>query len=169
MLDKLTTQTAYKIVALTGIFLVVLSPYIAWKFFVDLEYDAVTLFEQSILSRLDRESTQLHYRSVQKAIAVSRQESDDPESVDYSDSEIDRLQEEAANLTRQIAQLTVDAGTLASAKQALILKIKIALAITFLVMLTAMLLAVFGLMGWTFHIRIYQERRGSGQRRATDT
>lgn len=168
MLDKLTTQTAYKIIALTGIFLVVLSPYVAWKFFADLEHEAVTLFEQSILSRLDRESTQLHYRSVQKAIEVSRHESDDPESVDYSDSEIERLHEEAANLTRQIAQLAVEAGTLRSAKQALMLKVKLALSITFLAMLTAMLLAVFGLMGWTFHIRIFQERRGSSQGRATD-
>jgi heme O synthase-like polyprenyltransferase len=48
------------------------------------------------------------------------------------------------------------------------LKIKLALSIAFLVMLTAMLLAVFGLMGWTFHIHIYQERRRAGRERATD-
>lgn len=170
MFDKLTTQTTYKIILFIGLAIVAVSPFLAWKYISNLEQAAVTIFEQSILNRLDLESTQLHYQSVQNVIAASQKTTDDPDAIDYSSSEMEHLQTEAVNLSDQIAQLKVDAGVLASAKTALITDIKIILVIIFIVMLVAMLLAAFGLLGWYFHIRIFQERRNeSRQERITDT
>ena len=159
MFDRLTTQTAYKTFAFLGLTIVVLSPYLAWQYISGIEPEATTIFEQSILNRLDLESTQLHFLSIKNAIAANRHKPDDPDAISYSASEVEHLQAEAINLSNQIEQLTIDGRTLMAAKKALVTDIKMAFAITLITMIVAMLLAVFGLLGWSFHIRIYQERR----------
>lgn len=169
MLEKLATQSAYKVFALTGLLLVVITPYVAWQYVTKLEDKAVSIFEQSILTRLDQESLQEQYQSIQNAISASLDRTDSNEAVNYSASELEYLRAESYNLTTQIESLAIDAGTFAAAKKAIIKEIKIAFVLSFVIMLCSMLLAAFGFLGWYFHIRIYQERRSDfGEGRFTD-
>jgi hypothetical protein len=170
MLENLTTKTAYRYFAATGLFLVVLTPYLGWNYLNTLEQKAVSIFEQSILTDLDLESTKLQYRSIQNAITASQKTSGDPDSIDYTSSQIEYLQSEANLLNNQIELLAIDAGTLTATKKAMIDHLKLAFTISFIVMLIAMLLASFGLLGWIFNVRIYQERRSElRQGRITDS
>ena len=159
MLEKLTTQTAYKILAVSGLLIVALAPYVGWKYLASLESEAISVFESSILNRLDLESTQQQRLSLENAIAISRQQPDHPDAVDYSAAELKLLQAESDNLSARIKLLTDEHSELEVAKQSLINTTRIAFVTIFAVMLIAMLLTFLGVLGWYFHVRIYQERR----------
>ena len=169
MLEKLATQFAYKIFALSGLLIALLTPYFGWQYTKKLETKAVLIFEQVILTQLDLESLHQQYQSIQKAISASRGEANDVNSVDYSESELEHLQAESQHINAQIEALAIDAGTMKAAKKAIITEVKLAFIIIFFVMLVSTLAAAFGLLGWYFHIRIYRERRSEfGEGRISD-
>jgi len=164
---KLTTQVVYKILAVSGLLIVALTPYLGWKYFVALESRATSVFEQSIFSRLDLESTQQQYQSLENAIAASRQNPDHPDAVDYSASELKILQDELNTINARLNRLTDDLNTLEAVKQSLIKDAKLALGYMFALMSVAMLLASLGILGWYFHVRIYRERRNAPRQEET--
>ncbi|MBN1377888.1 MAG: hypothetical protein JXA04_01480 [Gammaproteobacteria bacterium] len=164
MLEKITTQTTYKIFTAIGFIIVALTPWFGRGYVENIEQMAVAVFEQSILTRLDLESTQLQYQSIQNAITASHRQSDDPDAVDYTASQVEQLETEAANLNIQIKQLLIQADTLEATRKTIITEFKIALVFAFVLMLIAMLLASFGLLGWIYHVRVFRERRRNADR-----
>ncbi len=169
MLDKLTTHTAYKTCALIGSLIVILMPYVAWQYISDTEDRVLSVLEQDVLTKLDLESMKIQYQLIQNAISASQSNSNNPNAVDYSESELEHLQAESLNLRTQIESLALDLGTVEATKKAIIWEVKLIAGLCFIIMLLAMLIAAYGYLGWYFHIRIYQERRSEfGESRVTD-
>ena len=169
MFEKLTTNTAYKTCALIGSLFVFLMPYFAWQYISDSEDRILSVLEQGVLTKLDLESMQIQYRLIQDAISASQSGSNDPNAVDYTESELEHLRAESLNLSTQIQTLALDLGTVEATKKAILSEVKLIAGLCFIVMLFAMLFAAYGYLGWYFHIRIYQERRSEfGEGRVTD-
>ncbi len=169
MLEKLANQTAYKTCALAGSLVAILLPFFASQYISSLEEKAVSIFEQGILTKLDLESTQIQFKLINDAIAASQNDVIAPNTVDYTESELEHLQAESLNLNSQIESLALSVGTIEATKKAIITEVKLTIFLSFLVMLISTLIAAFGYLGWYFHIRIYQERRSEfGEGRYTD-
>ena len=156
---SLVTENAYKILVFVGTVVLLLTPYLSWSHFTSLKPYAVGLFEQSIMMELDLNSLNQQALLLKKAIDTSSKGNGTPESVKYSEPQLEQLRQEADSLRLQIADLNINLAKSAKNKRSFFFDISIALALTVFVLVVAGLLVIIGMLGWAFHIKVFEERR----------
>lgn len=155
---KLRGETLYKISAITGIVIVLLAGYTGWTNITQLEPRAIAIFEQHILASLDARSLNTQTEAIEYAITQSR--AAHPEhGLDYSESELDTLEQEAVLLREQLNEQLATLTRLDAEKRSIVIDIKITLIACILALTIGMVFAVFGFVAWYFHIQILEDRR----------
>lgn len=161
MLEKTSPDLVYKLFAVLGTLTVALAPYAAWQRLDAFETRATSLFEQHILAELDLQSLKQQFHALQRAVEAGRGDAGD--EADYSPSQLRQMVEEAELLNRRIEESYTELQALEKAKRELTGDLKWLFMLTLLLTSAGMILAVFGLLGWFFHVRIFRERR-AGER-----
>ncbi len=156
--NSLASGIVYKSLALFGTLLTLLTPYLSWTHLTKLEPYAVEIFEQQIIIDLDIRSLNQQYGSLENAIESSNNRNRG-NSIQYSETQLEQLKIESAALDQQIEQRVGDLDAVQAEKNSLISNVKITVGITLIVLTVAMVMAIFGFLGWYFDIKIFQERR----------
>lgn len=158
MLDKFASELTYKLLAATGILLILLLPYASWQYAKNLEQEVLPILQQQILVDLDLQSLKNQFDSLSTAIKST--ESNNPDAVEYTVSELANLYAESESISAQIETLYMHKAEIQLSKHLLIKRAKWVFFVVVGSLMVAAVMTVLGCLGWFFHVRIYEERRG---------
>lgn len=164
MIPSKPLDILYKSSVFIGIFIIVISLYIAKQYYDTQEQDTVHVFEAAILANLDMQSLAEQLLAIQSALNQAeysiQNETEETEGVSsFSDTEIQKLQADAALLQQELAESAAKARTLEQTKLNIRNKTTGLIIMLTLALTAGSIITLLGGLGWIYHVKIYPERR----------
>lgn len=172
MQSSKTLDWLYKCSVTIGIIIIAISAYMARKHYYTQEQRLMEISEAAILIHLDLQSLAEQLLAIESAVnqnSYSRENETEEttHSTDFSEAEMQKLQEDAKLLKQQIASTTETAKSLQQAKTNTRNRITGLMIILTIALTLGSVLVLLGTLGWVYHIKIYRERRDQERTKTT--
>lgn len=153
----------YKILAASGVLLIVLIVAITWWRIQQFEQNVSTVFEQIITTNLEMDGLQAELLHIERVLQVVEQntqaESVTVDDVVYDSYGIERLRNEKDSMLLHMSDKKIVMLELLDVKNHIMNEVRILFVIALIFLLLATLMAVFGWFGWYFRIELFEDRR----------
>lgn len=159
MPGKICSDTVYKVCAILGTLVVVITPYLGWQQVLSFEDKATAVFEARILTSLDLKNLKSQFNSIKSVLESDARDPTDPDAPEYTPAQMQHLLDESETLNKRIEDTLARLKALDHNKSGLVADIKLLFASTLILTVIGMVVAIFGFIGWVFHLRIFEERR----------
>lgn len=154
----------YKISAVAGTLLVIVVLALSWIRVQQFERTVLDVFEKLAVDNLEAEALHdemRHIDKVLKQVDASKDSKADiiVDGIQYTDYEIERLRYEKNNILLYMREKDLDIASTASAKDHVMVEVRILFLLSLVLLLIGTLLATFGFVGWYFRLELFEERR----------
>ena len=153
----------YKVLAVSGILLIILVIAATWWRIQLFEENVSTVFEQIITTNLEMEGLQaefLHIERVLQAVEENAQaENVTVDEVVYDSYGIDRLRNEKDSMLLHMSEKKLVLTELLDVKNHIMNEVRLLFVVALIFFLLATLMAVFGWFGWYFRVELFEDRR----------
>lgn len=153
----------YKILATSGILLIVLVIVLTWWRIQQFEQNVSTVFEQIITANLEMDGLQTELLHIERVLQVAEQntqaENVTVDDVVYDSYGIERLRNEKDTMLLHISDKKIVLLELLDVKNNIMNEVRLLFVIALIFLLLATLMAVFGWFGWYFRIELFEDRR----------
>ncbi|HEY9050848.1 MAG TPA: hypothetical protein VIQ03_04845 [Gammaproteobacteria bacterium] len=153
----------YKVLAASGILLIVLVIVVTWWRIQQFEQNVSTVFEQIITTNLEMDGLQTELLHIERVLQVAEQntqaENVTVDDVIYDSYGIERLRNEKDSMLLHMSDKKIVMLELLDVKNHIMNEVRLLFVIALIFLLLATLMAVFGWFGWYFRIELFEDRR----------
>ena len=158
----------YKICALVGLIIIILSISFSWMRMQQFEQSVSLVFEQIVTTNMEvtglKEELQ-HIQKVLKAVEESEMPGNKEEivvdEIPYTAYEIERLKNDKNNILLHIKEKELDLTESSSVKKHVMNEVRLMFGILLVCLVIGTLLSAFGFLAWYFKVELFEDRRRS--------
>ncbi|MDH5764750.1 MAG: hypothetical protein OEZ38_01950 [Gammaproteobacteria bacterium] len=154
----------YRVLAILGFLIVVISVLYAWVKINQYEISVVNTYENAVRTSMEVDAINDELKHIEKALQAVGQEDNVSgdvvaDGISYSSYEIERLRAEKANLLLFKKEKELDLASTSHVKKYVMNEIRLLFIIMIIVLFVGILLTVLGILGWYLKIELFEDRR----------
>ncbi len=157
-----TAMRFYKICAIVGTLLIILTVAYAWMRIQQFEQNVTVVFEKMVTEKLEADSLKDELRHIDKVLGKISDKSNDTVEVDgveYSSYQIERLRIDQVNLQGYYQEKNQALAQSSIVKKHIMNEVRILFMMSLAFLVIGTLLAALGFLGWYYRVEMFEERR----------
>jgi hypothetical protein len=157
-----TTNRLFKICAISGTLIILVTVSYAWMRIQQFEQNVVLVFEKMVTENLEAESLKDELQHVDKVLRMARDKSADSivvDGVEYSSYEIERLRNDSENMMGYMKEKNLALAQSAVTKKHIMNEVRFLFVLSLAFLVVGTLLAAMGYLGWYYRVEMFEERR----------
>lgn len=161
-----TAMRFYKICAIVGTLLIIITVAYAWMRIQQFEHNVFVVFEKMVTESLEVDSLKDELRHIDKVLNKTAGKTADKSSdivevdgVEYSSYQIERLRIDRVNLLGYFQEKSLALAQSAAVKRHIMNEVRILFMASLACLVVGTLLAALGYLGWYYRVEMFEERR----------
>lgn len=157
-----TAMRFYKICAILGTIIIIVTVALAWKRIQQFEQRVYVVYEELVINTLEVDSLKDELAHMDKALqAASEQPQADVvlDNISYNHYEIERLRHDRVSLLRYIKEKEEAIAHSSVSKKHIMHEVRVLFVAALGFLVAGALLSVLGYLGWYYRVEMFEERR----------
>lgn len=157
-----TAMRFYKICAIVGTLLIILTVAYAWMRIQQFEQNVSVVFEKMVMEKLEADSLKDELRHIDKVLGKISDKSNatvEVDGVEYSSYQIERLRIDQVNLQGYFQEKNQALAQSSIVKKHIMNEVRILFMMSLAFLVIGTLLAALGFLGWYYRVEMFEERR----------
>ena len=157
-----TAMRFYKICAIVGTLLIILTVAYAWMRIQQFEQNVSVVFEKMVTEKLEADSLKDELRHIDKVLDKTSDKSNaavEVDGVEYSSYQIERLRIDRVNLQGYFQEKNMALAQSSIVKKHIMNEVRILFMMSLAFLVIGTLLAALGFLGWYYRVEMFEERR----------
>ena len=163
-LQKPTAMRFYKICAVVGTLIILVTVTYAWMRIQQFEQNVFVVFEKMVTENLEVDSLKDELRHIDKVLNKVADKSSatvEVDGVEYTSYQIERLRIDRVNLMGYFKEKNLALAQSTVVKKHIMNEVRVLFMVSLAFLVVGTLLAALGYLGWYYRVEMFEERRKS--------
>ena len=159
-----TVMRFYKICAIVGTLLILVTVSYAWMRIQQFEHNVFVVFEKMVTEQLEADSLKDELRHIDKVLNKVAEKPNATvvvDGIEYSSYQIERLRIDRSNLSSYFQEKNLALAQSSIVKKHIMNEVRILFMVSLAFLVVGTLLAALGYLGWYYRVEMFEERRRS--------